>query len=90
MSVVIPHWNDLPDEVRRRLIGLASSHGIDINSTHPKTRPDVSPEHPGMYLLNRDMAENLVFEIYTFLYHDMERCRLQREHRENAGLTRGS
>jgi len=90
LPVVIPHWDDLPEMVRDRLIGLASSHGIDINSVHPKTRPDTSPEHPGMYLFNRHMAESLVFEIYTFLYHDMERHHLQKEHKENAGLTRSS
>lgn len=88
MTVMIPHWDDLPPEVRDPLIAIATSHGININSTHPKTRPHVSLERPGMYLLNRDMAESLIFEIYTFLYRGMERHHLQKEHRENASPTR--
>ena len=86
MSVVIPHWDDLPAEVRDRLINLAGSNGIDINDTNPLTQARTDPDCPGLFLLSQRACEMMVFELYTVLYLGLER--LQKEHRENAGPTR--
>ena len=31
MTVMIPHWDDLPTEVRDRLVSVADSHIVDIS-----------------------------------------------------------